>query len=831
MVLQDTPTRDMSFETLQKVLRPKVEGSKYLDELFSQSTLDFFVFFSSMTAVIGNIGQANYTAANAYMCALARQRRERGQPASVINIGVIIGAGYVTREVTHADQKNLRKGGYMWMSEPVFHQIFAEAVLAGRPGSGCEPEISTGLRRIDSGEASQPIWYSNPVFAKCIVQKGTTDAREVKNCVGPPVKVRLQVAQNKAQVLSILEDSFTSQLRSLLGGASDDENMQRGMLSSRTDELGIDSLIAVEIRSWFLKNLEINVPVLKILGGTTVKELLQFALKELPDELVPNAASKSLDAPSPTETIAPLISGIPRPLSPILDIVSGATITDVHSDKAGSSIPAKSTPASLISEISPDINDKELLSRPAIVKELPMSFSQSMFWFVTLYLPDRTTLNHFGCSRVHGRLRLHDLEMAVTLVGEKHESLRTCFFTNDEQQPIQGVLETPVLHLEHKWISEDSELLKECSSLKKYTFNLEMGETMRIVVLSKSSDEHYLLIGCHHINVDGISHQVLMSDLLKAYNREPLSREILQYTDFSVRQHEQHRIGGWTTELSYWKKELLGFESILPLLSPLAVTSRRPLRDYAVHRVDARIPSTTAARIKAACRRFRVTPFHFYLTVFKVLLFRFSNAEELCIGIGDANRLEDKEFESIGPFVNLLPLRFSLQASHSFEKDLQEARDKTYSALKNSAVPFEVILNELNIERSATHSPLFQSFIDYRQGAREKMAFGECQLEMVEFEAGRTAYDLSLDIIDDTAGEPLLMLMAQTSLYSRIDTDILMQSYIHLTNIFAEQPQQRSNQPPLYTVADTEKALDLGRGKHSLSFRCSLLKPDLRSTL
>ena len=61
-----------------------------------------------------------------------------------------------------------------------------------------------------------------------------------------------------------------------------------------------------------------------------------------------------------------------------------------------------------------------------------MSYLQSMFWFVTLYLPDKTTLNYFGYFGVHGRLRLHDLEIAITLVAEKHESLRTCFFTNDE---------------------------------------------------------------------------------------------------------------------------------------------------------------------------------------------------------------------------------------------------------------------------------------------------------------------------------------------------------------------------------------------------------------
>lgn len=73
MVLQDTPTHDTSYEDLMKVLKPKVEGSIYLDKLFSDKTLDFFIFLSSMTAVIGNMGQLNYTAVNTFMCSLAAQ--------------------------------------------------------------------------------------------------------------------------------------------------------------------------------------------------------------------------------------------------------------------------------------------------------------------------------------------------------------------------------------------------------------------------------------------------------------------------------------------------------------------------------------------------------------------------------------------------------------------------------------------------------------------------------------------------------------------------------------------------------------------------------------
>ena len=263
MMLHDTPTRDMSFGDLDKVLKPKVEGSKYLDELFQENTLDFFVFFSSMTGVVGNMGQSNHTAANAFMCALASQRRSKGLAASVINIDVIIGAGYVTREVSHADQKNLRKGGYMWMSERDFHQIFAEAVLAS-PDSKEGPEISTGLRRLSPDDPYQPIWYNNPVFSKCFLPREIAGLKEAKSSPGPPIRTRLQTAANEAQVTSILEGCFLTQLGILLGENPSETKSKQAVFESRTDELGIDSLIAVEIRSWFLNHLNVNIPVLKI---------------------------------------------------------------------------------------------------------------------------------------------------------------------------------------------------------------------------------------------------------------------------------------------------------------------------------------------------------------------------------------------------------------------------------------------------------------------------------------------------------------------------------------------------------------------------------------
>lgn len=81
MVLQDIGFRDMSADAMEKVLRTKVTGSINLDRLVKGLDLEFFVFFSSATAIIGNAGQSNYSAANLFMTSLAEQRRQRGETA------------------------------------------------------------------------------------------------------------------------------------------------------------------------------------------------------------------------------------------------------------------------------------------------------------------------------------------------------------------------------------------------------------------------------------------------------------------------------------------------------------------------------------------------------------------------------------------------------------------------------------------------------------------------------------------------------------------------------------------------------------------------------
>ena len=134
MIMNDGIIPHMTYERFNQSLRPKVEGTKFLDEIFNKPTLDFFVVFSSLAYVTGNLGQSPYAAANAFMVSIVEGRRARGLAGSILNLAGISGLGYISRtDLGILDR--LAKLGYSNMSEWDFLQFFAESVLAGKPGS------------------------------------------------------------------------------------------------------------------------------------------------------------------------------------------------------------------------------------------------------------------------------------------------------------------------------------------------------------------------------------------------------------------------------------------------------------------------------------------------------------------------------------------------------------------------------------------------------------------------------------------------------------------------------------------------------------------------
>lgn len=168
---------DMSLEEMQSVLGPKVDGTRRLDAIFNTAELDFFIVLSSLTSVIGNSGQSNYTAANAYMTGCISRRRKRGLAGSSLEMGRIAGLGYVERAGDLAREQLIRYG-FMAVSEADLHVLLAEANLAGAPESLADPVITTGCRTVLSGEEPRVPWLDDPRLSHKIQWEAPTGQSE-----------------------------------------------------------------------------------------------------------------------------------------------------------------------------------------------------------------------------------------------------------------------------------------------------------------------------------------------------------------------------------------------------------------------------------------------------------------------------------------------------------------------------------------------------------------------------------------------------------------------------------------------------------------------------
>ncbi|KZL74145.1 beta-ketoacyl synthase domain-containing protein [Colletotrichum tofieldiae] len=267
MVLDDRVFAQMDVETWTRVMRPKSVGSSNLDEIFCEPDMEFFIMTSSFAAPGGHGGQSNYAAANMYMNGLAANRRLRGLAGSVLNIGVIYGLGLLHRERTDI-YAFLEKDGYPPISERDIHHMFLEAIVAGRPLDGQIYDITTGLSRYSANREELLHWQKDPRFSHFTLDE-SEKAGEGEGEGKQSLKERIKSVEGGVdEVAQVLTEGFSRYLEVVLGQG---EGSVKGEHS--VGELGMDSLVAVEVRSWFWKVIERDVSVMKILGSASVAKL------------------------------------------------------------------------------------------------------------------------------------------------------------------------------------------------------------------------------------------------------------------------------------------------------------------------------------------------------------------------------------------------------------------------------------------------------------------------------------------------------------------------------------------------------------------------------
>ncbi|KAM3424169.1 hypothetical protein BST61_g11288 [Cercospora zeina] len=847
MVLWDGLLAKMPYDTFNSVIRPKVEGTILLCEMFSETKLDFFIMFSSLTCVTGNIGQSPYAASNCFMVSMAESRRKRGLAGSVINLAGIFGIGYITRTDKKIHER-LENMGYGGVSEWDFHQFFAGAADASPESTLVNFEVSNGLSSFHPKDLAAPAWLANSKFGRYILSEGSNAGAKAS---GDSLSIKARLAEQTTQdgVYQVLLSAFVAMLYQKLNMPSEENSISP---DSGLVELGTDSLVAVDLRTWFTKELGVDVQILSLLGGASIGSLIADVATKLDESLTPNLggeAPPAAKAPAAAQatpkakfpsTPAP---AEPAPAKPVAaeSAPTKPSLAQPAPKRPVTSAPVRPMPMRTVTERSDNTRSTSSASSDAgsdefsdpvsslpdhMLGELRISQSglqQAKGRCSCCGSSNAKTMSDPDTSNIQFRLEVdHDLDIprlkqVIQTLGQRHEALHSAFYMSDEGTKV-GVMAESTFELAARNIESAAEADAVSQNLLSRTWDIERGEVASAILLSLSPRRHYLLFGFHHIAIDGFSFNLVLNEMNMLYARQTLPSIDYRFSDWAKEQRRQVESGALAQDISYWKHQLKSALEPLPLL-PMAHVDFRPSPErYEFEESDeVTLDAKTAAAIKNLCKRHRVSVFTYFLTIFKILLFRFVDVESVCIGMADAGRSDGRTHRTVGYLLNLLPLVFERGAAdEKFGDALQQARDVSMGALAHSRVPFTVLVNELKTVRSDTYNPLFQAFIDFRQinadpGVLNAKPSGR-------HAAGRTPHDLVLDITTVGSDEINVILNAQKSLYSHKATQTLLESYLHLVKTFALDSdfslgKIEVSTTPLFDSATIEQAKQLARGK------------------
>ncbi|UVS82799.1 amino acid adenylation domain-containing protein (plasmid) [Burkholderia glumae] len=411
------------------------------------------------------------------------------------------------------------------------------------------------------------------------------------------------------------------------------------------------------------------------------------------------------------------------------------------------------------------LNRKAGARRPVIVRRAddaapaPLALAQRRLWLHET-IEGAGALYNMPCAlRLRGALEVESLRRALELLVERHSVLRSSV-EQREGKPLLVCRPAAPIALPVTRLADPADAPRLMREEADRPFDLASAPLLRARLLQLANDDHILLLTLHHIVSDGWSLGVLTTEVSVAYeaycrNACPQLAELpVQYADYSEWQQHSLDDSRLTRQLDFWEAQLRDAPTLLPL--PLErVRPPRQRYEGGVHRFVLDAP--LAARLRELARRHGATQYMLLLAAFNVLLSRHCGVDDIVVGSPVANR-KPRETESlIGFFVNTLVMRNRVAGEMRFLDFLQQVKQSTLAAFANQDVPFDLVVERLQPERSTSHSPLFQVEFVLQQPLPRSFRLGELEAQALAGESSFTKFDLTLSLEDGAQDMPGLL--------------------------------------------------------------------------
>jgi len=403
---------------------------------------------------------------------------------------------------------------------------------------------------------------------------------------------------------------------------------------------------------------------------------------------------------------------------------------------------------------------QERLPRRSEKGPAPLSPAQQRLWFLEQLEPGNPFYNSAVAVRLEGELQVPALQQTLNEIVRRHEVLRTSF-ARVNGEPVQlvheaeGVALTVVELSEWAEVEREAEVRRQAAAAAATAFSLSSWPLLRVKLLRLGETEHVVLLTMHHIVSDAWSMGIFINEVAVLYaayakgQQSPLAELELQYSDYAQWQRDWLQGEVLEQQLRYWRQQLSGR---LPLLELPADGERPAQPSYRGSRYSFSLERELSERLKQLSQEAGATLYMTLLAGFQTLLYRYTGETDVVVGSVVANRSRAEVEGLIGFFVNTLVLRVDLSGEPSFREVLRRVREVCLGAYAHQEVPFEKLVEELQPEREASRSPLFQVTFGLQNAPRGTLQLPGLQLRPVSFENEAVRFDLTLWMVESAQG-------------------------------------------------------------------------------
>ncbi|MFK0343223.1 amino acid adenylation domain-containing protein [Pseudomonas asiatica] len=440
-----------------------------------------------------------------------------------------------------------------------------------------------------------------------------------------------------------------------------------------------------------------------------------------------------------------------------------------------------------------------------------LSYAQRRMWFLWQLDPQGAAYNLPMAVRLTGPLDLAALQHAFDALVARHETLRTRFVADGDDVRQQVDASAAPLQLRQDALAcldegarqAAIETIAEAEALAP--FDLASGPLLRVRLLQLAAQEHILLLTLHHIVADGWSMNVLIDEFLYLYDAAVAGSEArleplpIQYRDYALWQRSWLQAGEQERQLAYWQARLGDDHS--PLELPMD-RSRQGRPSYRGARHEFPIAADVAERLRGLARKHNVTLFMVLLAAFKLLLQRYSGQSAIRVGVPIANRNRTESQGLIGCFINTQVLHTEIDPLLDITGLLQRVRETAVGAQSHQDLPFEQLVEALDLPRSS-ESPLFRVLFNHQAQVADVQAIetrSGLSLAPVVLAKHSARFDLALDT-HERAGQLHAAFTYATDVFDTATVEALGEQWLALVQALADEAGGAVGELPLPGLA------------------------------